>query len=140
MTRLTLRVDLGSERQIGPGKIKLLELIRDRGSISAAGRAMGMSYRRAWLLIDSLNQYFSEPVVTTQLGGKAGGGAGLTAFGAALVGHYRSMEREAAAAVGNRLADIQARLAAAPTKSPNVKSPNVKSVSVKSTGAKRRRR
>ena len=60
--------------RLGPGKIRLLELIGERGSISAAGRGMGMSYRRAWLLVDDLNRCFKEPVVLTQLGGSGGGG------------------------------------------------------------------
>lgn len=110
MTKLTLRVDFDGERAIGPGKIRLLELIRDLGSIAAAGRAMGMSYRRAWLLVDSLNRCFREPVVSTQLGGRAGGGAGLTRFGKALVAHYRAMEVEAHTAVKHRLHSLQAKL------------------------------
>ena len=73
--RLTLRVDFGTDRAIGPGKILLLEAIRDTGSISQAGRALGMSYRRAWLLVDDMNQCFREPVVTAQPGGSQGGGA-----------------------------------------------------------------
>lgn len=110
MARLILRVELGGERAIGPGKIQLLELIGELGSIAAAGRAMGMSYRRAWLLVDSLNQCFREPVVSTQLGGRAGGGAGLTPFGNALVEHYRAMEIEAHTAVKHRLRALQAKL------------------------------
>ena len=111
MKQLTLRIEFGPERALGPGKVRLLELVRDTGSISAAGRAMDMSYRRAWLLIDSINHCFREPVVATRLGGKRGGGAALTAFGAALVAHYRAMEHEAAAAVAPRLRALQAKLA-----------------------------
>ncbi len=111
MAKLTLRVEFGPERAIGPGKARLLELIRDTGSISAAGRAMGMSYRRAWLLIDNLNRCFREPVVATQLGGRSGGGATLTALGEAVVAHYRAMESEAEAAVAARLRDLQGKLA-----------------------------
>jgi molybdate transport system regulatory protein len=113
MAKLTLRVEFGPETAIGPGKARLLELVRDKGSISAAGRAMGMSYRRAWLLIDDLNHCFDEPVVTTKLGGKSGGGAQLTPLGEAVITHYRAMENEAEAAVSVRLQDLQARLAAA---------------------------
>jgi len=98
MARLTLRIDFGDDRAIGPGKIRLLELIEAHGSISAAGREMGMSYRRAWLLIDSLNRYFTEPVVAAQVGGARGGGACLTGFGQAVVGHYRAIEKAALAA------------------------------------------
>ena len=64
MARLTLRIDFDGDRAIGPGKIRLLELIDAKGSISAAGREMGMSYRRAWLLVDNLNRCFREPVVS----------------------------------------------------------------------------
>ena len=75
MPRLTLRIDFDGERSIGPGKIKLLELIDALGSISAAGRRMGMSYRRAWLLVDALNRCFREPLVASHAGGAHGGGA-----------------------------------------------------------------
>src|SRR6516162_9403017 len=81
MARLTLRLDFGPGRAIGHGKIWLLEAVRDHGSISAAGRSMGMSYRRAWLLVDALNRLFETPVVETKHGGSAGGGAELTPFG-----------------------------------------------------------
>jgi molybdate transport system regulatory protein len=111
MTKLTLRVEFGPERAIGPGKVRLLELIQETGSIAAAGRAMGMSYRRAWLLVDSLNRCFHDPVVVTQLGGASGGGAALTTLGESVVGHYRAMELEAQAAVGARLEALGSELA-----------------------------
>src|SRR5271156_1439648 len=95
MARLTLRLDFGPGRAIGHGKVRLLEAVRDHGSISAAGRSMGMSYRRAWLLIDELNRLFETPVVETKHGGSAGGGAALTPFGHRVVQHYRSIERKA---------------------------------------------
>jgi molybdate transport system regulatory protein len=69
MPRLTLRLDFGSGQAIGHGKIRLLEAVRDHGSISASGRQMGMSYRRAWLLIDQLNAIFAQPVIRTKHGG-----------------------------------------------------------------------
>jgi molybdate transport system regulatory protein len=100
---LTLRVDFGEQGAIGPGKIRLLELIDEKGSIAAAGRAMAMSYRRAWLLVDSLNQTFSEPLVATQHGGSAGGGAGLTPLGQNVVKHYRAMEDAAHTAAASHL-------------------------------------
>ncbi|HEX3952618.1 MAG TPA: LysR family transcriptional regulator [Stellaceae bacterium] len=98
MPRLTLRIDFDDSRAIGPGKIKLLELIDSLGSISAAGRRMGMSYRRAWLLVDSLNRCFREPVVASHAGGAHGGGAALTPTGNAVVRHYRAVEEAAHAA------------------------------------------
>ena len=73
--RLTVRVDFGADRALGPGKIRLLEAIGKTGSISRAGRALGMSYRRAWLLVDDMNRSFRAPVVATQPGGVQGGGA-----------------------------------------------------------------
>jgi molybdate transport system regulatory protein len=107
MARLTLRVDLGPDRSIGPGKIRLLEAIRDSGSISEAGRTLGMSYRRAWLLVADMNECFREPVISTQLGGAKGGGAALTPFGADLVDEYRAIEEEAHAAAATRLDRLQ---------------------------------
>jgi molybdate transport system regulatory protein len=95
MPRLTLRIDFDGERAIGPGKIKLLELIDALGSISAAGRRMGMSYRRAWLLVDALNRCFREPLVASHAGGAHGGGAALTPCGCAVVRHYRAVEAAA---------------------------------------------
>jgi len=106
MVSLTLRIDLSATDAVGPGKIRLLELIDETGSISAAGRAMDMSYRRAWLLVEELNRVFRDPVATTKLGGSKGGGAALTKFGHALVRHYRAMEREAVAALSRHLAAI----------------------------------
>jgi molybdate transport system regulatory protein len=118
MARLTLRIDFGDDRAIGPGKIRLLELIAAEGSISAAGRAMGMSYRRAWLLVDSLNHYFREPVVAAQIGGARGGGAALTSLGHAVVQHYRALERAAESAGANHMGALTAALAARPEPAP----------------------
>src|SRR3546814_4386528 len=112
--KLNLRIDLGGHGAVGPGKARLLELIAEHGSISAAGRAMGMSYRRAWLLVDSLNQAFREPVVTTQIGGTSGGGAALTEAGQTLLAHYRAIETEAQAAVAGRLTALQSMLSDRP--------------------------
>ena len=95
MPRLTLRIDFDAGRAVGPGKIKLMEMIDKYGSISEAGRQMGMSYRRAWLLIDSLNRCFRTPVVAGQRGGQQRGGASLTEFGHAVVHHYRAVENAA---------------------------------------------
>jgi molybdate transport system regulatory protein len=100
---LSVRIDLDSEGRIGPGKIQLLENIRSCGSISAAGRAMDMSYKRAWDLVDEINRICRHPAVERQTGGKNGGGAVLTPFGMSLVARYRKIERDAASAVRKEL-------------------------------------
>ena len=108
MAKLTIRIDLSQHGAIGPGKIRLLELVGESGSISAAGRAMNMSYRRAWLLIDGLNQCFRAPVVETQLGGNRGGGAVLTQLGHDVIARYRAIERAAMKAGAAELAALDA--------------------------------
>src|SRR6266581_6993720 len=100
---LSLRIDLDTEGRIGPGKIQLLENIRECGSISAAGRAMNMSYKRAWDLVDEINRICRQAAVERQTGGKNGGGAVLTPFGLSLVARYRKIERNAASAVRKEL-------------------------------------
>ena len=104
--RASLRIDLGQERRIGPGKVKLLELIRATGSISAAARSMDMSYRRAWLLIEEINQALGMPVVATATGGSGGGGAVLTPLGQTVITTYREIEAEATAIVENRMKSL----------------------------------
>ena len=100
MARVRVSIVLESGARIGPGKAKLLESIRDTGSISAAARDMGMSYKRAWVLLDSINQAFAEPVVTTASGGAGGGGASLTPFGVEVLERYnRILDRAATDAV-----------------------------------------
>ncbi len=124
--RLTLRIELGPGRQIGPGKIRLLEAIRDSGSISRGGQALGMSYRRAWLLVDDINRCFREPAVLAQAGGARGGGAAVTPFGLELIRHYRDIEAEAHAATLSRLEHLQAALRtlrAAPSRTTQPKRP-----------------
>jgi molybdate transport system regulatory protein len=100
---LSVRIDLDTEGRIGPGKIQLLEKIQEFGSISAAGRAMNMSYKRAWDLVDEINRICRQPAVDRQTGGKNGGGAALTPFGLSLVARYRKIERDAASAVRKEL-------------------------------------
>lgn len=92
MTRLTIRLDFDEDRRLGPGKVALLEAIEAAGSITGAARAMGMSYRRAWLLLDATNAMFRTPVVETAHGGRQGGGAQVTDFGREVVARYRSVE------------------------------------------------
>ncbi|MBV8923467.1 MAG: winged helix-turn-helix domain-containing protein, partial [Bradyrhizobium sp.] len=91
---------------IGPGKIELLENIQKLGSISAAGRAMDMSYKRAWDLVDEINRICRQAAVERQTGGRNGGGAALTPFGLSLVARYRKIERDAASAVRKELAAL----------------------------------
>jgi len=109
--RLTIRLDFGERGALGPGKIRLLEMIEETGSISAAGRAMAMSYRRAWILVDSLNTMYQAPVVETQHGGQRGGGARLTLLGKALVARYRAIEAGAEAAMRADIKAIERELA-----------------------------
>ncbi|UMY18850.1 winged helix-turn-helix domain-containing protein [Methylobacterium organophilum] len=106
MAHLSIRIDLAPGLRLGPGKVQLLEAVAEHGSISAAGRALGMSYRRAWLLIEEMNKGFAEPVVEAQIGGKAGGGARLSPFGADVVAHYRAIERAAEKAASPFLARL----------------------------------
>src|SRR5437868_32104 len=100
---LSVRIDLDPEGRIGPGKIALLESIDKCGSISAAGRAMDMSYKRAWDLVDEVNRICRQAAVERQTGGKNGGGAVLTPFGISLVTRYRRIERDAASAARKEL-------------------------------------
>jgi molybdate transport system regulatory protein len=104
--RLSIRIDLASGARIGPGKVALLEEIARAGSISAAGRALKMSYRRAWELVEDLNRHLGRPVVSTAAGGARGGGAQLTPAGATLVAEYRALEADAQAAADRHLAAI----------------------------------
>lgn len=94
MQRLKLKIQLycGSEIAMGPGKAELLDAIAHQGSISAAARAMDMSYRRAWLLVDTMNRCWREPLVETTPGSAKGGGAKVTALGQAVLGHYRALQ------------------------------------------------
>lgn len=111
-SRLSLRIDLGNGARLGPGKAQLLALIEEHGSIRAAGAAMGMSYRRAWLLADEINRMFREPSIFTRHGGKSGGGAGLTPFGETLLGACRRMDAESRKALSADLAWLESMQAA----------------------------
>ena len=91
---------------IGPGKAALVSHIDETGSISAAARAMGMSYRRAWQLVDALNESFAQPVILTEIGGRRGGGARVTEFGRELVEAYHRMEHKASAVIARDLREF----------------------------------
>ncbi len=113
MARVRLRIYLGEdERKLGPGKIQLLEAIREHGSISAAARSMGMAYRHAWELVDDLNRCFQSPVVAASTGGRAGGGAEITPLGEELIRRFHAMERATRRAIGRDLDALDAKLAA----------------------------
>jgi molybdate transport system regulatory protein len=103
-----IRILLGSSIAIGPGKAALLEAIGETGSIAAAGRHMGMSYRRAWLLAKTMNACFREPLIEAAKGGIGGGGARLTATGREVLALYRAMEDHAAAAVTSDMERLRA--------------------------------
>lgn len=103
MARLTIRIDLGGDAAIGPGKARLLELVAAEGSIRGAAIAMGMSYRRAWLLLREIETAMGAPVVVSQSGGNKGGGTSLTALGGAVARQYRAIERQASRSVSSRL-------------------------------------
>ena len=108
--RLSIRLDLASGARIGPGKVAVLEEIARSGSISAAGRALRMSYRRTWELVEDLNQSLGTPVVETAAGGSGGGGAVLTRAGKAIIERYHAIEIEAAAAARKHLLALNRQL------------------------------
>ena len=107
---LTLRVLAADTPAMGPGKARLIALIDATGSISAAARKMGMSYRRAWQLVEAINGSFNRPVVVTAVGGRRGGGAAVTAFGLRLVKLYHDMEDKASAAIADDLNQFSTHL------------------------------
>lgn len=110
MASLSVRIDLGPHR-IGPGKIELLEKIEALGSISAAGREMDMSYRRAWELVEEMNTLFPAPLVSARSGGRHGGGTALTPLGQSVVASYRAVKQAADAATREAIAALEAELA-----------------------------
>jgi molybdate transport system regulatory protein len=110
-----LRVVLGEDIALGPGKADLLDYIVETGSIAAAGRRMSMSYRRAWLLIDEMNRVFKSPVVATAKGGKGGGGSAvLTDIGREVLARYRSMQAATATAIAADVEALDGMLASKP--------------------------
>ncbi|SMH56614.1 winged helix-turn-helix domain-containing protein [Maritimibacter sp. HL-12] len=108
--RLRIRIVFGEGRMMGPGKAELLARIDRCGSIAAAGREMGMSYKRAWMLIETLNAMFRAPLVERVRGGPGGGGAVLTPTGHEVLAHYRDFVAEAEAAGQGPLAAMEALL------------------------------
>ena len=111
MARVRIRIYLGDGHSLGPGKIQLLEAVRELGSISAAARSMGMAYRHGWELIDDLNRCFRSPVVEGVSGGRAGGGATLTPFGEEVVRRFHSLEERARAAMAPELEALDRQVA-----------------------------
>lgn len=106
-----LRIYRDESIAVGPGKIALLEAIAETGSISAAGRQLGMSYRRAWMLVDEMNRALSSPAVHTATGGAHGGGTSLTPVGEQIVRHYRAIESTARVAAAADIAALTRLLA-----------------------------
>ncbi len=111
-----IRILLGPAIAIGPGKAALLDAITDTGSIAAAGRRMGMSYRRAWLLVKTMNACFREPLVEATKGGTHGGGAQLTPTGREILERYRAMEARATEAVAADMREFRRFMAERPPK------------------------
>lgn len=105
-----LRIKLDPDIAVGPGKADLLEGIRDTGSIAAAGRRMGMSYKRAWILVETMNRCFEDPLVETSRGGREQGGAVLTADGTRVLDLYRKMQAATERAVADDMAAMRAML------------------------------
>ena len=110
MPSLSLRIDFDPQGRLGPGKVTLLEKIAESGSISAGARAMNMSYKHAWDLIEEMNVLFGRPLVSTQTGGKDGGGACLTPMGQAVVTRFRAIEHAAAKAARAQMEALQAEI------------------------------
>lgn len=107
---LRVKVIFGGQLMLGPGKADLLELIRETGSISAAGRAMSMSYKRAWSLVEEMNAAFRDPLVASARGGAQGGGAHLTDAGEAVLAHFRKLQDITAEAGAARINALQEML------------------------------
>jgi molybdate transport system regulatory protein len=104
---LIVRLDLGARGRLGPGKIALLKSIGAAHSIAAAARALGMSYRRAWLLLEELQRQLGTPVIVTHVGGRGRGGAELTAAGAALIEQYEAIQATARRATAAQLKRLE---------------------------------
>jgi molybdate transport system regulatory protein len=133
--KIKIRIDFDDSHAVGPGKIALLERMRDCGSLSQAARELDMSYRRAWQLLDSLNTSFNEPVIVTSIGGKGGGGSEITKLGLALIDAYRALEQEMTARAQQFFKPLRSQVAPA---APQAKRPVTKSARGKrARGSKR---
>jgi molybdate transport system regulatory protein len=132
-----LRIDFAPAGSVGPGKIALLEAIEASGSLSQAARELGMSYRRAWGLLDDLNTSLREPVASASVGGTGGGGAQLTDFGRALIGAYREVEQVAADAARARFAESPVARSAARPVSGSLRRPLTRPLAKPRAGRKR---
>jgi molybdate transport system regulatory protein len=104
--RFRMRIRSGDAVALGPGKVDLLEAVREYGSISAAARSLGMSYRRAWLLIDELNRSLKSPATHSEQGGQSGGGCTLTPVGETIIRLYRGVEEEAQRSCAKQIAEL----------------------------------
>jgi molybdate transport system regulatory protein len=111
MTVIKIRIDFDGDRYIGHGRVQLLELIGQHGSIAKAAKAMDMSYKRAWYLMDEFNSMFADPLIERHHGGRGGGAAKLTPFGVELIRLYRDMEAKALTVFAKPLSSIEQRLA-----------------------------
>lgn len=120
LPRLRLRILFGTDAMLGPGKADLLEHIRATGSIAAAGRAMAMSYKRAWSLVEEMNRAFRAPLVDSSRGGAKGGGAHLTETGEEVLANYRALEDIIAEAGADRIETLQGLLRDAPPSPPDI--------------------
>ena len=110
MTRLTIRLDFDDGTALGPGKVRLLELVEETGSIRKSAAAMKMSYRQAWLLLKALEETFGEPLAATATGGSKGGGAKLTPLGRFVASRYRLLERAATKAAARQTKALAGKL------------------------------
>jgi molybdate transport system regulatory protein len=115
------RVDFSPACSLGPGKIDLLESIQRTGSLRQAAQALGMSYRRAWLLLDGLNRSFTEPASTASVGGQGGGGVTLTPFGLEIIRSYRAAAEAIESVARRELETLAAKAVTAGTEAPGAR-------------------
>jgi molybdate transport system regulatory protein len=106
VVRFRMRIQKGDSIALGPGKVALLEAVREHGSISAAARSLGMSYRRAWVLIDELNRSLKSPATVSEKGGQSGGGCVLTPVGEDIIRLYHDIDAQAHQACAKQLAAL----------------------------------